>query len=383
MTSFNVKHRQLSLGERDATTGQYLKSYVDSVIRMVILPASASVMHTGAGFYARVDAVGYTDINVAEGDQITDLNDRSYNVLSCTPVKIGDQTVYYEVALSGYRPDENADYVASCVVFIMATDGGVTDPIEGMYVYNFGDEVTVEATADSGYDFIRFERDNGVQSTDNPYTFTVGRTMAVMAEFRACNLPPVRSGIMSIDAGFANPEIREEAAVYGHDVRNTISEEASVSDALVSESISESVEVTWEEGSEPMKQIVCWRSGANLAGGTTKYIKPTIYGAGEGVETAMKTPDGSIEFPKDTGNITYVGAFLDQAPGAGEDVTVTLMRSSIATEISFVISGAADTTGYDTGTVLAVAGYYFDLRVVSSGGSAATKITAYAWWEET
>jgi hypothetical protein len=214
MTSLNVTLHQLVLGERHAKTGHYLRTYVDSVVKMVILPRSAARLLTGVGDFARVDAVGFTDVAVVDGDQVTDSNGRTYTVLTSQPCRIGNVTVYYECGLAGFAPNMDADYVEQYFLFILATDHGSTSPAEGMYLHSYGDEVTVTATADSGCIFTEFQQDNGVESTDNPYTFTVSRSMAVMAVFSAVTIPPYPSGIglyVGSDS-FGNPEIVAELA---------------------------------------------------------------------------------------------------------------------------------------------------------------------------
>jgi len=224
LTSLNVTLHRLSLGVQHDETGLYLKSYSDATIKMIIQPRGVMQLKTSVGDFARVDSVGVTDIEVKDGDTVTDSAGVTYTVLTSQPVMLGDKIVYYEVGLSGYAPEDSSTYVPPCVVFFLASNGGSTDPSEGMHVYSYGDDVTVTATSGSGSVFVQFEQDNGVTSTDNPYTFSVSRNMAVLADFAYQRLPPERSGIMSVGFGFANPEISESVELRDEDAQNSISE---------------------------------------------------------------------------------------------------------------------------------------------------------------
>ena len=226
MTSLNVTLHRLTLGDQREDTGHYLVSYSDSTIKMFIQPRGVMQLKTSVGDFARVDSVGITDVAVQDGDRITDSSGRTYTVLTSAPAEIGDKLVYYEVGLAGYAPEESASYVPPCVVFFLASNGGSTSPSEGMHVYSYGDSIEVTATAGAGAVFVRFEQDNGVTSTDNPYTFTVSRNMAVLADFTYQNLPPNKSGVMSVGFGFANPSISEVASVRYEEAQESFSETA-------------------------------------------------------------------------------------------------------------------------------------------------------------
>jgi len=57
-------------------------------------------------------------------------------------------------------------------------------PVEGGYKYTTGSTVTAKATANKGYQFVRWEDGNGTElSTSTPYTFTINSDMTLYAVF--------------------------------------------------------------------------------------------------------------------------------------------------------------------------------------------------------
>ena len=80
MTSANVTRRALSLGDADATTGWYAKTFNETTIKMSIQPRGSNMLGTGAGFYAKYDITGFTASGVLEGDEIIDSNSTYYSV---------------------------------------------------------------------------------------------------------------------------------------------------------------------------------------------------------------------------------------------------------------------------------------------------------------
>ena len=80
MTSADVTLRTLSLGNPDATTGWYAKTFTDSTIKMVILPRGATFQVLGMGYYARYDHSGFTVDPATEGSEIQDSFTNYYEV---------------------------------------------------------------------------------------------------------------------------------------------------------------------------------------------------------------------------------------------------------------------------------------------------------------
>lgn len=63
----------------------------------------------------------------------------------------------------------------------MTTTSGTTDPVPGTYSYDFGTEVSITATPDSGYQFNEWSGD--VSGTTNPITITMDSDKFVKADF--------------------------------------------------------------------------------------------------------------------------------------------------------------------------------------------------------
>ena len=84
--------------------------------------------------------------------------------------------------------DSNAIVTLLCetpeyTLTISATTGGTTDPVSGTYTYDSGTEVSVQATANSGYNFTGWSGD--ASGTTNPITITMDSDKSVTANFEA------------------------------------------------------------------------------------------------------------------------------------------------------------------------------------------------------
>ena len=71
---------------------------------------------------------------------------------------------------------------------ISATTGGTTDPVSGTYIHDSGTDVSVQATANSGYNFTGWSGD--ASGTTNPITITMDSDKSVTANFEAIPEPP-------------------------------------------------------------------------------------------------------------------------------------------------------------------------------------------------
>ena len=99
--SCDVTKRTLSLGLRDGVTGWAAKTYVDSTVKMVIIPQGATKLALACGTFARLDAVGLTDTVFLEGDEVKTAGGKYYEVevvreFGLTP----DVIEYYECDLT-------------------------------------------------------------------------------------------------------------------------------------------------------------------------------------------------------------------------------------------------------------------------------------------
>jgi hypothetical protein len=102
--SLNVTYYALSLGDANATTGQYAKEWAEgATIEMPIVSRAAQQLLTGTGIHVRAEVEGFTKSTVAEGDEIKDASGRYYRVDWVRSHYVGDTLVYHEVALT-YLP---------------------------------------------------------------------------------------------------------------------------------------------------------------------------------------------------------------------------------------------------------------------------------------
>ncbi len=81
---------------------------------------------------------------------------------------------------------------------ISATVGGTTNPSIGSHNYNVSSTVTVTATADSGYRFVRWERDGAPLSTANSVSVVLSTDVTISAIFE---LIPVTPSVEVVSTG--------------------------------------------------------------------------------------------------------------------------------------------------------------------------------------
>jgi len=93
--SANVTLGHLVLDEQHATTGHYIMSFDESIIRMAIFPRSAIKTYIPLGIFTRYSLIGFTGNFVNEGDYIIDSLSRKYVVVSVEPWLVLDQFYYY------------------------------------------------------------------------------------------------------------------------------------------------------------------------------------------------------------------------------------------------------------------------------------------------
>ena len=99
MPSFTVTLYGLFLGDQDTTTGWYRKGYVYQSITMAIIPRGATVALMSVGKVCRLDAVGFTNYEVQEGDVVGDVYGNYWSIEAKKPFVWGDEFVYYDCDL--------------------------------------------------------------------------------------------------------------------------------------------------------------------------------------------------------------------------------------------------------------------------------------------
>jgi uncharacterized repeat protein (TIGR02543 family) len=85
-----------------------------------------------------------------------------------------------------------ANFIRQYTLTIAAGTGGTTDPVPGSYTHDTGTQVTVKATANSGYRFSGWS--GAVTGTTNPITITMDGNKSVTANF-------IRQYTLTIAAG--------------------------------------------------------------------------------------------------------------------------------------------------------------------------------------
>ncbi len=99
-SSFNVTLYTLFLGEQDSVTGQYQRGFVICTIKVAIIPKGNSRMLMAVGKYSRLDAVGFTNYEVSEGDIILDAQGDYWTIEGKKPFSWGSIFYYYDLDLS-------------------------------------------------------------------------------------------------------------------------------------------------------------------------------------------------------------------------------------------------------------------------------------------
>ena len=121
-----------------------------------------------------------------------------------------------------FNVTESASFVAqfelqSCAINVSASpDQGGT--VTGGGTYNYGDNLTVSATANEGYDFVNWTENGNVVSTSSNYSFTVTGSRTLVANFEAQTFD-VKASIDPADAGYVTGE---GTYTYGEEVTLTV-----------------------------------------------------------------------------------------------------------------------------------------------------------------
>lgn len=97
---FTVTYFIMTLGDADATTGQYKRGFTPTSITMVIIPKGSSVLLSGMGYYARTDGLGLTNYNVSEGDIVLDALGNYWQIMARRPEMWGNVFVMYSCDLA-------------------------------------------------------------------------------------------------------------------------------------------------------------------------------------------------------------------------------------------------------------------------------------------
>jgi hypothetical protein len=100
LASAQVTVYRLFLGNQDSITGKYRQGYTITSAEVAIFPRSAQRILSGAGFYCRRDAIGFTEYNVDEGDVLLDDHGYYYKVMGIEPYTWFDQFVCYVLDLA-------------------------------------------------------------------------------------------------------------------------------------------------------------------------------------------------------------------------------------------------------------------------------------------
>ena len=87
----------LELGADDGVTGQPSKYWSDVAADMVINPVGAELSHFDTGSHSKLEAKGYTDAAITDGDEVTDGFGNTWAVVGVLPFKVGG---YYECTLN-------------------------------------------------------------------------------------------------------------------------------------------------------------------------------------------------------------------------------------------------------------------------------------------
>ena len=82
--------------------------------------------------------------------------------------------------------------------------------VEGAGTYKQGATVTLEATANEGYEFVNWTEGETVVSTENPYTFTVSADVALVANFQE-----VAPAIVEMELTMTNLEVQSYGEATG------------------------------------------------------------------------------------------------------------------------------------------------------------------------
>jgi len=93
--SLDVTRLALSLGDRDATSGQYVLEYSIETVEMILIDKDHQRQALELGYLVQLDAIGYTSDVVRVYDRIQDGVGRTWLVKAVTPMFLGNVFKFY------------------------------------------------------------------------------------------------------------------------------------------------------------------------------------------------------------------------------------------------------------------------------------------------
>ncbi len=171
----------------NVTSDKKVQDYIATILTYTI---SGNVGEAGAPIAAGLNGVVMDGL---PGDPATD-DSGNYTATAdhgfsgtVTPTKAGysfspSSRVYTNV--TSHQPDQN--YTASIIqhtliIAVGSRGGGTTNPTAGSYTHDYGTQVQVTATPDSGYQFSSWA--GGASGTTNPITITMDADKTIIANF--------------------------------------------------------------------------------------------------------------------------------------------------------------------------------------------------------
>ena len=236
--------------------------------------------------------------------------------------------------------------------------------ITGAGDYNHGDAVTLTATAEDGYRFVKWTEDGNDVSLDAAYTFTATQARTLVAEFEAIPVYTIAATVTPDGAGFVDGQgdHREGAVVNLTATANTGYRFKRWSDGVTeaTRTVTVSGDATYTAEFEAVYTITVEASpaeGGNVSGGGTyaENSTATLTATANTGYTFKQWNDGSNEATRTvnvTENATYTATF--------ELNTYTIAASANPTE-GGTVTGAGDYNHGQSVTLSATAntGYSF------------------------
>ena len=90
VASCDVTLHKLYLGSADSTTGWFAENYVQSTIKMVVIPKSAQQLAIPLGSYVRLDALGIAVDPVKSQDRVETKDGTVYVIRTVKPHYLGE-----------------------------------------------------------------------------------------------------------------------------------------------------------------------------------------------------------------------------------------------------------------------------------------------------
>ena len=236
-----------------------------------------------------------------------------------------DDVVYGTPSLI-YSQGQPIPPITSPFLIQISANSAVGGTVTGYGIYEYGNNITVIATPNSGYKFDNWSENDTVVSTKTAYTFNVTENRKLTANFSKISTPPSSGGG---GGGGVTPPLQKQEKKPGPGIATIVEVESlareiitkdgkTIESFTVSEEAIEQIEKAKKEGKAAV-EIKIEKSEASVV--AVSVPKDVLESIGE-MSLIVNTPNATLELPKE---------LVKAIKSAGQDLSIHVESGDIAT----------------------------------------------------